>query len=94
MLTSGGASRSIDGRDVLAALAERAAGRIQVMAGGGVRVEDIPALTAAGVDAVHLSARDSVQGAPSGPGGGDSAYDITDPSVVRAAVAAAHAVRA
>lgn len=93
-LTSGGASRSIDGRDVLAALAERAAGRIQVMAGGGVRVEDIPALTAAGVDAVHLSARDSVQGAPSGPGGGDSAYDITDPSVVRAAVAAAHAVRA
>lgn len=94
VLTSGGASRSIDGRDVLAALAERAAGRIQVMAGGGVRVEDIPALTAAGVDAVHLSARDSVQGAPSGPGGGDSAYDITDPSVVRAAVAAAHAVRA
>jgi copper homeostasis protein len=94
VLTSGSASRSIDGVGVLASLAERAAGRIQVMAGGGVRVEDIPALTAAGVDAVHLSARDSVQGAPSGPGGGDAAYDITDPSVVRAAVAAARAAGA
>ena len=94
VLSSGGAPRSIDGVAVLAALAERGAGRIQVMAGGGVRVEDIPALAAAGVDAVHLSARDTVQGAPSGPGGGEAAYDITDPTTVHAAVAAAATRRA
>jgi copper homeostasis protein len=89
VLTSGGAARSIDGVDVLADLVGRAHGRIEIMAGGGVRVEDIPALHLAGVDAVHLSARDSALGAPSGPGGGAAAYDITDPTTVRAAVAAA-----
>ncbi|WP_025157346.1 copper homeostasis protein CutC [Leifsonia aquatica] len=93
VLTSGGAPRSIDGAAVLAGLVARAAGRVQIMAGGGVRVDDIPALVTAGVDAVHLSARDTVHGAPSGPGGGDTAYDITDPSVVHAAVAAAGLAR-
>ncbi|GIT79448.1 copper homeostasis protein CutC [Leifsonia sp. LS1] len=94
VLSSGGAPRSIEGVEVLTALVERGEGRVQVMAGGGVRVEDIPALAAAGVAAVHLSARDTVQGAPSGPGGGDAAYDITDPTTVRAAVAAAESQRA
>lgn len=89
VLSSGGAARSIDGVGVLADLVARAHGRIQIMAGGGVRVEDIAALHLAGVDAVHLSARDTVLGAPSGPGGGDAAYDITDPTTVRDAVAAA-----
>jgi copper homeostasis protein len=51
-----------------------------------VRVVDIPALARAGVDAVHLSARDAVHGAPSGPGGGAATYDITDARIVRAAV--------
>src|SRR6478752_6395025 len=88
VLTSGGVIRSIDGVAGLRALADRSAGRVQVMAGGGVRVEDIPALVAAGVDAVHLSARDTVHSAPSGPGGGAATYDITDPTAVRAAVAA------
>lgn len=88
VLTSGGAARSIDGVDGLRALAQRVEGRLQVMAGGGVRAQDIPALLAAGVDAVHLSARRTVSGAPSGPGGGDSRYDITDPVNVREAVAA------
>ena len=89
VLTSGGAARSVDGVDGLRALAQRVGGRLEVMAGGGVRVQDIHALIAAGVDAVHLSARESVSGAPSGPGGGDAAYDITDPITVREAVAAA-----
>ncbi len=88
VLTSGGAERSIDGVDGLRALAQRAHGRLQVMAGGGVRVQDIPALMAAGADALHLSARRAVSGAPSGPGGGDVRYDITDPVAVRDAVAA------
>ncbi|WP_426623721.1 copper homeostasis protein CutC [Leifsonia sp. McL0607] len=88
VLTSGGAERSIDGVDRLRTLAQQVEGRLQVMAGGGVHVQDIPALTAAGVDAVHLSARHTVSGAPSGPGGGDARYDITDPVTVREAVAA------
>ena len=91
ILTSGGAPRSIDGVDRLRALAQRFSGALQIMAGGGVAVDDIPALIAAGVDAVHLSARLRVQGDPAGPGGGDDAYDITDPTTVRAAVAAAAA---
>jgi copper homeostasis protein len=66
----------------------RVGGRVQVMAGGGVTVDDIPAIVAAGVDAVHLSARDAVHGAPSGPGGGAATYDITDARIVRAAVEA------
>ncbi|AGW41809.1 hypothetical protein O159_17710 [Leifsonia xyli subsp. cynodontis DSM 46306] len=93
ILTSGGASTSVEGVDSLRALAQRVSGRLQVMAGGGVRVEDIPALVAAGVDAVHLSARRAVQGAPSGPGGGADAYDITDPIVVRGAVDALRQAR-
>lgn len=57
VLTSGGASRARDGLasgvlpDMVAA-----AGGVEVMAGGGVRVDDIAALVVAGVAAVHLSA--------------------------------------
>ncbi len=91
VLTSGAALRSIDGAETLEALVSRAAGRIQVMAGGGVAVADIPALAATGIDAVHLSARTTIAGPPSGPGGGDARYDVTDPQIVRAAVAAGHA---
>lgn len=92
VLTSGGAARSIDGIDTLAALVQRADGRLQIQAGGGVRVEDIAALRAIGVDAVHLSARaTSTDTAPSGPGGGAVGYEVTDPETVQSAVAAAHA---
>ncbi|WP_431280298.1 copper homeostasis protein CutC [Leifsonia poae] len=88
ILSSGGEPRSVDGVGMLAALAAEASGRIQVMAGGGVRVEDLQAIAATGVDAVHLSARASVTGTISGPGGGDDSYDVTSPDVVREAVAA------
>jgi copper homeostasis protein len=73
---------------MLAALAAEASGRIQVMAGGGVRVSDLQAIAATGVDAVHMSARATVTGTISGPGGGDDSYDVTSPDVVRDAVAA------
>ena len=89
VLTSGGAPRSIDGIDALAAFAARSGG-VEVMAGGGVQPADIPALFAAGVDAVHLSARSRAgHDAPSGPGGGSSGHDVTDPGIVAEAVAAA-----
>lgn len=89
VLTSGGAPRSVDGVATLARLVAEG-GPVEIMAGGGVRVEDIPAIRAAGVGAVHLSAR-VVRGAdaPSGPGGGAAGHDVTDIAVVAAAVAAA-----
>lgn len=86
VLTSGGAARSIDGLATLAALVGHSSGRLQIMAGGGVRVEDIAALAAAGVDAVHLSAKSTViDTSPSGPGGGEQSYDQTNMAIARAA---------
>lgn len=95
VLTSGGAPRAGEALDVLAALAAR--GRelgVEVMAGGGVRVDDVPALVGAGVHAVHLSAKRTVV-ADGGPGGGGSSgYDVTDPEVVAATRAALDAALA
>jgi len=87
VLTSGGASRSVDGVGVLRRLVDAGSG-IEIMAGGGIRVEDIPVIVGAGVDAVHLSARGTAGlDAPSGPGGGVGGYDVTDADVVTAAAA-------
>lgn len=89
VLTSGGAARSIDGVPVLEAFVAEA-GSVEIMAGGGVRPEDVAALVSAGVDAVHLSARATAgAGAPAGPGGGADGHDVTDADVVAAAVRAA-----
>lgn len=92
VLTSGGASRAADGlaSGALAAMV-REAGGVQVMAGGGVRVGDVPALVAASVSAVHLSAGRAV-GDPGGDGdlvslgsaGGGDVRSVTDASLVRA----------
>lgn len=87
VLTSGGAARAIDGLPTIAAIAERVP-QLGIVAGGGVRAADIPALIAAGARAVHLSARVTVQDAPAGPGGGPSAVDRTDAALVRSAAAA------
>ncbi len=60
-------------------MAREARGAIELMAGGGVDVDDIPMLAAAGVDAVHLSARARATGGGSGgPGGGEAGFDVTD----------------
>ncbi|MGW9629106.1 copper homeostasis protein CutC [Agromyces sp. NPDC055520] len=89
VLTSGGAADCRTGIDGLAAMV-RESGRLEVMAGGGVRIDDIAALAAVGVDAVHLSARGvATRGGPSGPGGGVDGFDMTDAAVAAAAVAAA-----
>ncbi|GAB2461102.1 copper homeostasis protein CutC [Xylanimonas ulmi] len=88
VLTSGGAAAAGAGVPELARLAPIAADLgVELMAGGGVKPEDVAALVAAGVDAVHLSARRVVAG-DGGPGGGDGARDVTDPDVVAAAAAA------
>ena len=94
VLTSGGASDCRSGLETLTAMVAATRGELEVMAGGGVRVDDIAALAAVGVDAVHLSARGrTTSGGPSGPGGGVDGFEETDPSIVAAAVAAARSVR-
>ncbi|WP_182112851.1 copper homeostasis protein CutC [Actinotalea sp. JY-7876] len=95
VLTSGGAPRAGDGVDALSALVRAAAGRIEVMAGGGVVPRDVPRLLAAGVDAVHLSARGQAEDrGPVGPGGGaGGGRDVTDGSAVGAVVELARAYR-
>lgn len=96
VLTSGGASRAIDGSGVLAEMVAAGSG-IEIMAGGGVLPEQIPALALLGVDAVHLSAKARAAAASAhwvslGAAGTDAASDrhfVTDAGVVREAVAAA-----
>ncbi|MFF2369664.1 copper homeostasis protein CutC [Agromyces sp. NPDC058110] len=90
VLTSGGGVDCRAGLPTLERMIAGVSGGLEVMSGGGVRVPDIADLAAAGVDAVHLSARArDERGGPSGPGGGIDGFDVTDAATVRAAVAAA-----
>ncbi len=91
VLTSGGAAAAGDGVEVLSRLVAAAGGRTQIMAGGGVSIEDIPALAEAGVDAIHLSAKGHRDSDPTGPGGGAPQVLFTDAGVVAAARAAVDA---
>ena len=63
VLSSGGAIRAVDG---LARIESMVAMGMQVVAGGGVRPEDVPRLAAAGVEAVHASCRVPTSG-PTSP---------------------------
>jgi copper homeostasis protein len=100
ILTSGGAPRAREGAAVLAAMAAAVPG-VQVMAGGGVRAEDVPALAAAGVAAIHLSAKRRAPVRHAGPwvpmGAAASSRDadthfVTAPDLVAAARAALDAL--
>ena len=57
VLTSGGAPRAVEGLDQISTLVQMG---MQVVAGGGVRPEDAPALIEAGVEGVHASCRESI----------------------------------
>lgn len=93
VLTSGGASRVGEGLENIGIMAESLDGHVEVMAGGGARVADIPAVRALGASAIHLSARlTSTAAGPTGPGGGDAAFDVTDAEQVRTAVMATRLV--
>ncbi|WP_253181584.1 copper homeostasis protein CutC [Curtobacterium sp. UCD-KPL2560] len=91
VLTSGGAASARAGSATIARMVE-AAGPVQVMAGAGVTPGDVPVLVAAGVAAVHLSAKRSSggghDGVPMGTGDDGSAHFVTDAGVVAAARAA------
>jgi copper homeostasis protein len=60
ILTSAGATSVADALPGLAALVRAAAGRIEIMAGGGVRPAVVPALITTGVQAVHASAKHTI----------------------------------
>lgn len=57
VLTSGGAANAFEGRDVLARLVRQAAGRIEIIVGGGVRSSNLRELVKeTGAKAYHSSA--------------------------------------
>ncbi|MFF3178181.1 copper homeostasis protein CutC [Streptomyces sp. NPDC057900] len=100
VLTSGGAPAAADGLETITAMVAAAPG-VQVMAGGGVRLSDIPALASAGVASVHLSAKTRAprrlggSWIPLGAGGASAEQDthfVTDPEVVAGARRALDAV--
>lgn len=85
VLTAGGASSVADGLPVLRDLAAAGTG-IQVMAGGGVTPEIVPALLQAGVAAVHASAKKvitGVAGVELGSAPESAHYETTDPGLAR-----------
>jgi copper homeostasis protein len=75
ILTSGQAPTAREGLDLLAALVRHAGGRIAIMAGGSITVEDPPALRASGVREIHAGSCVVSDGQ-------------TDPELVRRLVAA------
>lgn len=92
VLSSGQSASVGEGLDTLARMARASAGRLQVMAGGGLRIADIPAVRRSGMDAVHLSAKQKVSTLTPGAlalgawnGADPTAYHVTDAVVVRAA---------
>lgn len=98
VLTSGGAASAGDALPELARLVQAAAGRIEIMAGGGVRPEMVPSLVATGVAAVHASGKRTVaektrvtlgSAAPSGQNG----RETTDEREVGRLLAALRAAR-
>jgi len=87
ILTSGGAPAASDGAGTLRALVQASAGRIDIMAGSGVRPENVAALLhETGVRAVHASCR----GRPTryaetvGALGFGATRAAADPDVIRA----------
>jgi copper homeostasis protein len=92
VLSSGQSASVHEGLDTLASMARRSGGRLQVMAGGGLRITDIPAAKRSGIDAVHLSAKQKVSTSARGAlslgawkGTDPTAYYVTEAAVVRAA---------
>lgn len=82
ILTSGGAPNVGQGIDVLREMVQYAQGRIQIQAGGGLKIPDIAALMEMGIDGIHLSAKTSVP-SPSGPAGsGADMVEVTNPTTV------------
>ncbi|MDZ5078265.1 copper homeostasis protein CutC [Nesterenkonia sp. HG001] len=91
LLTSGGAPTAPEGAETIAELVGASAGRLEVIAGGGVRAQHVTSLAEAGADVVHLSAGAPTSHGSAGPGGGEGSYMTTSPELVAAARAAVDA---
>ncbi|MDT0158188.1 copper homeostasis protein CutC [Microbacterium sp. ARD32] len=100
VLTSGGASRAVDGVDVLRRLVAEADGRIEIMAGGGIDAQTVARVAATGVDAVHFSAKRTVPADRAGEAvrlgsadDGGGGHEVTDRDTARAIIAALDGAR-
>ena len=89
VLTTGGRARAVDSLPELAELAHQAGADLEIMAGGGVGPQNVAAVAATGVAAVHASAKRRVDAATGlALGSADSGgYETTDESLVRQMVA-------
>lgn len=84
VLTSGGPGSALDGVENLAALMARSAGRVSILAAGGIRAHNVAqVLTRTGVPEVHLRAGEPV---PIRRHGQPTAYDTAGRTVTSAAV--------
>ena len=61
LLTSGQQRTAIEGKELIAQLQEKAAGRIIIMPGGGVDEYNIDQMAACGVEECHVSVRKSIR---------------------------------
>lgn len=103
ILTSGQAPASLEGAPLLRRLAARAAGRVEILPGGGIRAATVTALmTATGLRAVHLGPqlqRTDASGAANPrisfglPGGPPDQYAALDAGAIRAVRAALDELR-
>lgn len=86
ILTSGGATAALAGAATIAAMTRRAAGRCRIVAGAGVRPDNVAALVAAaGTRAIHASARSTGTTTPlADPFGFGTAAPPADDVTVRA----------
>jgi copper homeostasis protein len=63
ILTSGGGKTAIEGADMIARLNDRAAGRIRIMPGSGLRPANVESLLQLGVHELHASCRRTLSAA-------------------------------
>lgn len=84
VLSSGGAQTAPAGRETLAAMVRRAGSRCRVVAGSGVRLDNVPALVAAGIQAIHSTARGARVAETDDPMGFGRADPPADAATVRA----------
>ncbi len=59
ILTSGQRNTAVEGKAIIKELVEQAAGRIQIMAGSGVSAVNAQEIAAIGVDALHMSGKNT-----------------------------------
>jgi copper homeostasis protein len=95
VLTSGGAADVQQGAEMLRKMVGQAAGRIEILAGGGLKLDCIPDLIRiTGLEGIHLSARKAYEGSMifrheeldfSPPGSSDHVRLVASAEMIRAA---------